>query len=125
MLKNAYNSLSKNTIKVTSYNDTSIKGTISAKENCYLYSSIPYDDGWSVYVDGKKAETFEIGGTLLAIELTPGNHQIEYKYTPSGFVYGIAITAVTALGLCGYYIFTKSSLKLNKRGRKKEENLVE
>lgn len=125
VLKNAYNSLSKNTIKVTSYNDTSIKGTISAKENCYLYSSIPYDDGWSVYVDGKKAETFEIGGTLLAIELTPGNHQIEYKYTPSGFVYGIAITAVTALGLCGYYIFTKSSLKLNKRGRKKEENLVE
>ena len=125
VVKNAYNSLSKNTLNVTSYNDTSIKGTITAKENCYLYSSIPYDDGWSVYVDGEKAETFEIGGTLLAIELTPGNHQIEYKYTPSGFVYGIAITAVTALGLCGYYIFSKSSLKLNKRARKKEENIVE
>ena len=125
VLKNAYNSLSKNTLKVSSYSDTSIKGTISSKENCYLYSSIPYDDGWSVYVDGKKAETFEIGGTLLAIELTAGNHQIEYKYTPSGFVYGIAVTAITAFGLCGYYIFSKSSLKLNKRARKKEKNIVE
>ena len=86
VLKNSYNSLSKNTLNVSSYSDTSIKGTISSKENCYLYSSIPYDDGWSVYVDGKKAETFEIGGTLLAIELTAGNHQIEYKYTPSGLV---------------------------------------
>ena len=107
-MKNAYNSLSKNTLNVSSYSDTSIKGTISSKENCYLYSSIPYDDGWSVYVDGKKAETFEIGGTLLAIELTAGNHQIEYKYTPSGLVYGIAVTAITAFGLCGYYIFSKS-----------------
>lgn len=125
VLKNAYNSLSKNTLNVSSYSDTSIKGTISSKENCYLYSSIPYDDGWSVYVDGKKAETFEIGGTLLAIELTAGNHQIEYKYTPSGLVYGIAVTAITAFGLCGYYIFSKSSLKLNKRARKKEKNIVE
>ena len=56
---------------------------------------------------------------------TAGNHQIEYKYTPSGFVYGIAITAITAFGLCGYYIFSKSSLKLNKRARKKEKNIVE
>lgn len=125
VLDYAYNSLSKNALNVTSYNDTSIKGTITAKENCYLYSSIPYDDGWSVYVDGEKAETFEVGSTLLAIELTPGNHQIEYKYTPSGFVYGIIITAVTALGLCGYYIYDKSSLKLNKSTRKKEKNIVE
>ena len=82
VVKNMYNSLAGNSLNVESYSDTTIKGTVKAKENCYLYSSIPYDDGWSVYVDGKKAETFEIGGTLLAIELTPGLHKIEYKYFP-------------------------------------------
>lgn len=125
VVKNMYNSLAGNSLNVESYSDTTIKGTVKAKENCYLYSSIPYDDGWSVYVDGKKAETFEIGGTLLAIELTPGQHRIEYRYFPVGFLYGIIISAVTVFGLCGFYIYNKSSLKLNKSKRRKDKIIVE
>lgn len=125
VVKNMYNSLAGNSLNVESYSDTTIKGTVKAKENCYLYSSIPYDDGWSVYVDGKKAETFEIGGTLLAIELTPGQHKIEYKYFPVGFSYGIIISAVTVFVLCGFYIYNKSSLKLNKSKRRKDKIIVE
>ena len=125
VVKNMYNSFAGNSLNVDSYSDTTIKGTVNAKENCYLYSSIPYDDGWSVYVDGKKAETFEIGGTLLAIELTPGQHKIEYKYFPVGFLYGIIISAVTVFGLCGFYIYNKSSLKLNKSKRRKDKIIVE
>ena len=125
VVKNMYNSLTGNSLNVESYSDTTIKGTVKAKENCYLYSSIPYDDGWSVYVDGKKAETFEIGGTLLAIELTPGQHKIEYKYFPVGFLYGIIISAVTVFGLCVFYIYNKSSLKLNKSKRGKDKIIVE
>lgn len=125
VVKNMYNSLAGNSLNVESYSDTTIKGTVNAKENCYLYSSIPYDDGWSVYVDGKKAETFEIGGTLLAIELTPGQHKIEYKYFPVGFLYGIIISAVTVFGLCVFYIYNKSSLKLNKSKRRKDKIIVE
>lgn len=125
VVKNMYNSLAGNSLNVESYSDTTIKGTVNAKENCCLYSSIPYDDGWSVYVDGKKAETFEIGGTLLAIELTPGQHKIEYKYFPVGFLYGIIISAVTVFGLCVFYIYNKSSLKLNKSKRRKDKIIVE
>lgn len=125
VVKNMYNSLAGNSLNVESYSDTTIKGTVKAKENCYLYSSIPYDDGWSVYVDGKKAETFEIGGTLLAIELTPGQHKIEYKYFPVGFLYGIIISAVTVFGLSVFYIYNKSSLKLNKSKRRKDKIIVE
>lgn len=125
VVKNMYNSLAGNSLNVESYSDTTIKGTVKAKENCYLYSSIPYDDGWSVYVDGKKAETFEIGGTLLAIELTSGQHKIEYKYFSVGFLYGIIISAVTVFGLCGFYIYNKSSLKLNKSKRRKDKIIVE
>lgn len=125
VVKNMYNSLAGNSLNVESYSDTTIKGTVKAKENCYLYSSIPYDDGWSVYVDGKKAETFEIGGTLLAIELTPRQHKIEYKYFPVGFLYGIIISAVTVFGLCVFYIYNKSSLKLNKSKRRKDKIIVE
>ena len=124
VVKNMYNSLAGNSLNVESYSDTTIKGTVKAKENCYLYSSIPYDDGWSVYVDGKKAETFEIGGTLLAIELTPGQHKIEYKYFSVGFLYGIIISAVTVFGLCGFYIYNKSSLKLNKNKSKRRKDKI-
>ena len=65
------------------------------------------------------------GGTLLAIELTPGQHRIEYKYFPVGFLYGIIISAVTVFGLCGFYIYNKSSLKLNKSKRRKDKIIVE
>lgn len=125
ILKNAYNALNTSSLNVESHNDTSIKGTINAKEDCYLYSSIPYDDGWKVYVDGEEEETFEIGGTLLAIELSAGKHTIEYKYSPSGFGIGAIITAVTAVGICGYLIYDNSSLKFNKTKRRKKEKIVE
>lgn len=37
VVKNMYNSLTGNSLNVESYSDTTIKGTVKAKENCYLY----------------------------------------------------------------------------------------
>lgn len=120
-LKNAYSSLESGAINVTKHSDTSITGTVTAKEDCCLYSSIPYDSGWKVYIDGKEAKTFEIGSAMLGVQLKAGTHTIEYKFSPSGFYCGAAITVVTALGICGYYIFNKS----NKRKKNKNKKIVD
>lgn len=105
ILKAGYDKLKSGALAISDYNDTTIKGTVVVNENAYLYSSIPYDTGWSVYVDGEKAETFEIGNAMLGISVKPGTHEIEYKYSPKGLKYGIAISAVTFGGVCGYLIY--------------------
>lgn len=107
IFQQGYNRLNENALNITSYSDTKIEGTITADENSYLYTSIPYDKGWSVYIDGEKAETFEIGEALLSASIKAGEHKIEFKYTPRGMNYGIIITALTIVGLGGYALINK------------------
>ena len=84
---------------VTSHSDTTIEGTINCKEDSYIYSSIPYDDGWKIYIDGEEAETFEVGTAMLATTIKPGEHEIVFKYSPKGIIIGSLISAVTVLFL--------------------------
>lgn len=51
---NAYNILNNGGLDITSHSDTKIKGTVTAQSDSTMLSSIPYDGGWSVYIDGKK-----------------------------------------------------------------------
>jgi len=40
-------------LEVTSFSDTLLEGTVAAPEDGLLYTSIPYDEGWRVKIDGK------------------------------------------------------------------------
>ena len=51
-----YDILNLGTMKIDTFEETHIKGTVSAAENKMLYTSINYDDGWTVMVDGKEAK---------------------------------------------------------------------
>ncbi|MDD6727717.1 MAG: YfhO family protein [Eubacteriales bacterium] len=117
VLENGYNYLSSNAIEVTSYSDTQITGTINCKDSSYIYTSIPYDEGWSVYIDGEKAETFEIGEAMLGVVSAPGSHEIEFKYTPKGLAAGATISACAILGVAGYAVYIELFSKSAKKKR--------
>ena len=55
---NAYNILNNGGLNITSHSDTKIKGTVTAQSDSTMLFSIPYDGGWSVYIDGKKVNTY-------------------------------------------------------------------
>ncbi len=82
---------------ITEYNDRYLKGTITAQEGEMMFTSIPSEPGWTVKVDGKKVETVEILKAFIGFELEPGEHTIEMKYTPPGFVFGV-ITLILGIG---------------------------
>ena len=80
-----------------------------------LYTSIPYDKGWSVYVDGNKVKPIAIcSGSLMGAYVSQGTHSVTFKYTPSGFVYGILISLVSLLILLAL-IFKKKLIALIKK----------
>lgn len=97
VFKNAFNKLNETTMELETFKETYLKGSIDVKENGMLYTSIPYDKGWSVYVDGKKVKTISFKKALLAINLDSGHHTIEFKYKPVGFTKGILITSLSVI----------------------------
>lgn len=107
----AYNILNESSLNVTKWSDTKIEGTINVKEEGTLFLSIPYDAGWSLYVDGKKTNTYAIEDALLGADLTAGEHTVLLKYTPVNLILGCIITLICIIILIAIYMFKKSITK--------------
>ena len=96
-----YETMNANPITLTSWTDTSLKGTITADGAGVMYTSIPYDKGWTIQVDGLKVTPRKLFDTFLAIDLSEGEHEITMTYEPEGLRTGAWITGASAaiLGL--------------------------
>lgn len=101
-LEQAYEVLNRDTLAVTQFTDTHIRGSISLKQDKNLILSIPKEDGWSVSVDGKEVETEAFFESLIQIPLTKGNHQIVLSYHTPGLRIGALISLICLLVFWGY-----------------------
>lgn len=107
VLKSAYETLEQGQLEITNHSDTKLEGKINAPYNGYIYTSIPYDSGWSVYVDGEKTEPEALGKgrkdqsdedtCQLIIPISEGEHTVKLKYAPKGIKSGAAISTATLL----------------------------
>ena len=74
-----------------------VKGKINAKEDGVLLLTIPYDEGWNILVDGKETAFSKVGGALIGVDLSAGEHTISMKYTPPGLWIGSAVSLICCL----------------------------
>lgn len=82
--------------------DTVVEGTVTNTTDGTLMISVPYEDGWHAYVDGKEAEIIRADFGFMALPLTSGSHQITLKYQAPGLRLGILLSLVGwALFLAG------------------------
>lgn len=95
----AYNILKNNEASITIFKENKIKATIDLKEKMTIYTSIPYDEGWNVLVDGKKVHTYKIANSLLAFDLESGKHTITIKYFPKHMILGASISISSLLAI--------------------------
>ncbi len=92
--------------------DDRVTGTIHVpEEDSVVFTTIPYDAGWEVTVDGEPAETVPVlNDTLLAFRIEPGTHELNFRYKPDCVKYGLILTfgglAVFAAA-CGWDVFRK------------------
>ncbi len=110
IFKQMYERIVDEQLEITEFSDTRIKGRINAKKAGVLYLSIPYEKGWSVYIDGEKAETFPVLNAMLGVNASAGEHEIELRYAPDGFVVGL-IASGSALLLFVAFAFVESKRK--------------
>jgi uncharacterized membrane protein YfhO len=81
-----------------------LSGHIRAERGGYLFISIPYDEGWTVRIGGKTAETLPALGAFMSVPVSEGEHTVEISFRPKGLAAGIAISLITALGLIGLWV---------------------
>ena len=94
-----YQQLKADSLNVTKFEETQIEGKINVSNDGILYTSINYDSGWNIYIDGQKLTKDEIvsigDDALLGAYITKGEHTVTFKYVPQGLLLGCAISALT------------------------------
>lgn len=121
-----YSTLSASNTVIEHQSDTKLTGTFTrTASNSVLFTSIPYDSDWSVYIDGKKVKTEKILDTLLSVDLDAegievGEHTLTLKYSSSSFKLGACISLIGVTSLAAAYVFTDTDIikKLSSKRRK-------
>ncbi len=109
----AYDIISKDLMEVTDYGDNYIKGTVKVSESGVLVTSIPYEKGWRMKVDGQRYKINDlIGDVFISVPLQEGIHEIELKFRPPGLIEGIIISCFAALVLAALQLMRKHRLNL-------------
>jgi len=102
------------------YTDEGFRSVIDRKgtaENTLVFFSVPYEDGWSAYVNGKSADIEKVNVGFMAVEV-PADcvSEITFKYHTPGLDAGIVVSFIS-FAVLGFYA---AAVKLygKKTGRK-------
>ncbi|MBQ7433340.1 MAG: YfhO family protein [Lachnospiraceae bacterium] len=104
---------------VDSYDNTHLSAHITTENGGRLLTSIPYDPGFTVTVDGKTAELLTFKDAFLSLELTPGTHTIEFTYQAEGLQLGGMISLVSLVLLALIILIGRGLIPLLSRHKKK------
>lgn len=115
-LNEGYEILKSRQLNVTSFEETKITGTVSAEADTLFFTSIPYDKGWTVKVDGVEIaedDYVALQDAYLCFNLPAGEHEIEISFMPQGLLLGAGVSALTVIALIAAAIIFANRRKKN------------
>ncbi len=101
---NAVNKLKENTLENIKMDTNLITGKIKADKDEILQLSVPYADGYKVYVDGKETNTFKSSVAYLGVKISKGTHNIRVEYTTPFIKLGFVTSIGGVLILLAYVL---------------------
>ena len=84
-------------MEIKEHNNNYVRGEIKNNVNKMMFTTIPYDDGWHVLINGKEVEKYKNIDSLLAFDLPQGDAVVELYFVPKGFSLGLGISIITAM----------------------------
>ena len=121
----AYEQIRRNgLLELESFEETKLSGTIRVNgADKLMYTSIPYDESWEVYVDGAyvpydSGNIVKVGDALLGIKLSSGEHKVAFRYRARGLSTGLKYTSLGLL-LVGLWLLWEYFLA-EKIGKKRK-----
>ena len=90
--------------EINVFEDGHVHGSYYAEQNELLFTSIPYDPGWTIKVNGTKIVPLIAQDTFIIIEVGQGVNEIEMNYLPPGLVPGLVVS-VSSIALFAAFIW--------------------
>ncbi len=95
------------TVEISAYAPNRVVVQTDSTAPKLLFLSDAYDPGWTARVDGEPTPVYRADYAFRAVALAAGPHEVEFVYTPRGFLWGRYLAAVAASILV--VVFLKSS----------------
>lgn len=92
VFQSAYKVLSQSTLELTRFRNTFVEGKVTCNEDGLLYTSIPQNGYWHVYIDGMEAPITLVGDAMISVPVTAGTHTVTFQYQNSAFSLGWKIS---------------------------------
>ena len=108
-----YEKLKSGQLEISEFTDTKISGTFEADDNEILYTSIPYDKGWKITIDGEevsKENIISISDALIGVKVGSGKHNITFEFSIPYMNVACAISIVFTLTLILAYIMYRRKM---------------
>lgn len=108
VVQQAFDALNAQTMQLTDMTDRKIEGKIRVQNAGRLVLSVPADEGWTLYVDGKETEIEPLADALAGVHLEKGSHTIKLCYTTPGVKAGAGFSlGAVVLFMISAYVSTR------------------
>jgi hypothetical protein len=99
---------------VTAVTANGLRIAVTSPAGGVVASSVSWDPGWRLHLDGEPAPILEINGAFLGFEVTPGRHVAVLDYSPRSWRLGLALAglAVTSTLAAALWRRRRSSAQL-------------
>ena len=89
------------------FTNSGFNAEITLSRNNLVFFSVPYEDGWTAYVNGSPVEIEKVNVGFMAVPCKEGKNHITFKYTTPGLYLGILISVTSAVLFCIYLFGVK------------------
>ncbi len=103
-LKEDIGNLGKSVIKSEKEAGSLVSETVDVEKGQVIATSIPYEEGYTVRIDGKRVSYESYLDTFIAIRTSPGKHRLQISFTPPGMKLGLC-GSLAAIAIVLLYMF--------------------
>jgi uncharacterized membrane protein YfhO len=121
VLKQNIDSLKRNVLTITEFTPVKIKAAINLTSQQIIYTSLPFDKGWSVTDNNVLLEKLILSNGMTGFSLGKGQHGLEFVFTSGNYKRGLLISLFS---FCTFIaiLFLSKRLKLKNNELKAELN---
>ena len=84
-----------------------LEGNINVSKDGYFITRIPYEKGYTMYIDNKKVNAEKVNQAFLGCRISKGTHQIKITFTPPGYTLACIISTIGVILLALFYIYPR------------------
>ena len=94
MFDDAKSVIQENTLNECRIKNGSFTGKVNTDKDGILYIAYPYNDGFTIYMDGEKVDKLRLGTGNMGVKISKGSHSIKIRYRTTELRLGVLVSII-------------------------------